>query len=175
MLSKDQQIHHNFVKLVKSLSEEIGSERAFAQRIGIGHGAPYQWKQGSFPTLEMLIKIANYKGLSMERLGKVLDKGVQYLPSNTVIKRGSGANLCSPTIEEITNSAIAAYGGRQKFLKGTHLTETELNSLLQGKSTLTTLGFLSSATLSISDEKLSSYTLEDLRTIAEAEKSNCCT
>ncbi len=63
----DAEVRNRFIKV---LSELKGSEsqRDFAERLGISQGALSYWNKGNLPTLEMLTKIAAFRGQLPEQL-----------------------------------------------------------------------------------------------------------
>ena len=63
----DAEVRNRFIKVLLELK---GSEshRDFSERLGISQGALSYWNKGNLPTLEMLAKIAAFRGQLPEQL-----------------------------------------------------------------------------------------------------------
>ena len=63
----DAEVRNRFIKVLLELKGSE-SQRDFSERLGISQGALSYWNKGNLPTLEMLAKIAAFRGQLPEQL-----------------------------------------------------------------------------------------------------------
>ncbi len=63
----DAKVRERFAKVIVEIRGKE-SQRDFSERLGISQGALIYWKKGNLPTLEMLAKIASFRGQLPEQL-----------------------------------------------------------------------------------------------------------
>lgn len=63
----DAEVRNRFAKVIVELMGKE-SQRDFSERLGISQGALTYWKKGNLPTIEMLAKVAAFRGQFPEQL-----------------------------------------------------------------------------------------------------------